>query len=136
LPTCAHSLTRLLNFPKLAPVGKSTLEGITTMKKLLAAAALSLSLAGPAFADESAEIWKAKCKSCHGEDGRGDTKVGKKEKVADMSTPEYQSKHSDAVLKKVIAEGSQDNKKMKPFKDKLSDAEMDGLVKHIRGLKK
>jgi hypothetical protein len=53
-----------------------------------------------------------------------------------MTTAEWQSKWSDADVKKVIAEGSEKNKKMKPFKDKLSDKEIDGLVKICKGFGK
>lgn len=105
------------------------------MKKLCLAAALAVSFAAPAFADEPADIWKAKCKSCHGETGNADTKEGRKSKIADMTTAEWQSKHSDAEIKKVIAEGKPDTK-MKAYEGKLSDAEIDGLVKYIRSLKK
>ena len=105
------------------------------MKTLLAAAVLALSFSS--FADEpAADIWKAKCKSCHGDDGKGQTKVGIKEKISDMSTAEYQGKHADADLTKIISEGSEKNKKMKPFKDKLSGGEISSLVKYIRGFKK
>ena len=104
------------------------------MKKLCAGLVLALSFAAtPAFADDVADIWKAKCKSCHGDDGKADTKEGKKSKIKDISTEEWQAKHSDADIKKVISEGVT---KMKPYKDKLSEAEIDGLVKYIRALKK
>src|SRR5207302_5108191 len=99
-----------------------------TMKKILAAAVLALSISAVAHADDVGEIYKAKCKSCHGDDGKAQTKTGLKEKVPDMSTAEWQTKWSDADIKKVIAEGSEKNKKMKPFKDKLSDKEIDALV--------
>lgn len=105
------------------------------MKKLLAGLALSLTFAAPAFADDTADIWKAKCKSCHGGDGKADTKEGKKSKIDDMSVAAWQDKHSDEKIKKAIMEGVPDTK-MKPYKEKLSEAEIDGLVKHIRGLKK
>src|SRR5687767_6595083 len=110
------------------------------MKKLFAAVLLSLAFAAPASADEITDVWKAKCKSCHGETGKGDTKVGKKEKVRDMTTAEWQQKWSDADIKKSITEGIKKDDgsetKMKAFKDKLSEKEIDGLVKHIRTLKK
>ena len=107
------------------------------MKTLLTAALLTLSLAGVARADDSAaDIYKAKCKGCHGDDGKGQTKVGIKEKVADLSTAEYQTHHSDADIKKMIAEGSPENSKMKAFKEKLSDAEINALVKYVRAFKK
>ena len=105
------------------------------MRTLLLALALTFSVAGPAYADDVADIWKAKCKSCHGETGKADTKVGQKEKIDDMSAAGWQAKHTDTAIRKVISEGSTDNKKMKPFKDKLSAEEIDALVKHIRTFK-
>ncbi|MGQ0504374.1 MAG: c-type cytochrome [Myxococcaceae bacterium] len=106
------------------------------MKKLLLSVALSTTFATGTFAADAAENWKAKCKSCHGDTGKGDTKVGQKEKVEDLSTAEFQSKHTDADIKQVIAEGSTENKKMKPFKEKLTPEEIDALVKHVRAFKK
>lgn len=107
------------------------------MKTLLTAACLAFALAGVAHAEDSAaDIYKAKCKGCHGDDGKGQTKVGIKEKVADLSTADYQAKHTDADIKKVIVEGSPDNSKMKSFKEKLSEAEIASLVKYVRAFKK
>ena len=92
----------------------------------------SILLASPAFASE--ELWKAKCKSCHGDTGAADTKNGQKYEIGDLRTAEWQAKHSDEEIRKVIAEGVPDTK-MKPYADKLSAEEIDALVKHIRGLK-
>src|SRR5262249_7837304 len=89
-----------------------------------------------ALADGAADIWKAKCKGCHGEDGAAKTKVGEKEKIADMSKAEWQAKHTDEQIKAVITDGSKNNSKMKPFKEKLSDEEIQSMVSYIRGLKK
>ena len=106
------------------------------MNLLRAALLISLAVCGFAHADSIPEIWKAKCKSCHGEDGKADTKTGKKEKIADMSTDAWQTEWTDAKQTKIVMEGSKDNKKMKPFKDKLSADEVAGLVKLIRTFKK
>ena len=107
------------------------------MTKLLRALLLtSICLSSAAFADTIPEIWKAKCKSCHGEDGKADTKTGKKEKIADMTTAEWQTEWTDEKQKQIILDGSKDNKKMKPFKDKLSAEEVDGLIKFTRAFKK
>lgn len=105
------------------------------MKLLRTALLLSFSFAAAAHADPTADIWKAKCKSCHGLGGKADTKEGKKEKVADMTVATWQSEWTDAKMKKIILDGSKDNKKMKPFKEKLSAEEVDGLILHIRGFK-
>ena len=106
------------------------------MKLLRAALLLSFSFAAVAHADPVPEIWKAKCKSCHGETGKADTKNGKKEKINDMTVAAWQTEWTDEKMKTVILEGSKDNKKMKPFKDKLSAGEIDSLVKYIRTFKK
>ncbi len=107
------------------------------MKKLLLAVAFAFSFSTTAFADDDVKaVWKSKCKSCHGETGKGDTKQGKKEKVRDMTTDKWQTEWTDEKIKDIILNGSKDNDKMKPFKDKLSAAEVDGLVKLIRSFKK
>lgn len=102
------------------------------MKNLLAAVILSCSTA--AWADSVTASWSAKCKSCHGEDGRGDTKMGKKEKVQDLTTAKWQSSHTDDQIRSAISDGVPDTK-MKPFKEKLDAARIDELVKFVRGLK-
>ena len=104
------------------------------MKKQLAVV-LALSLSGAAFAEDSvADTWKAKCKSCHGEDGKAKTKMGEKEKIPDFTNAAWQKRHSDDQIKDAITNGSKENAKMKPFKDKLTPEQIDGLVKYIRGM--
>lgn len=104
--------------------------------KTIRIALVSLCFAASAFAaDDTAKLWKAKCASCHGEDGKAQTKQGKAEKIEDMTAAEWQQEWSDEKMKTIIWEGSKDNKKMKPFKDKLSEQQVDELIKHIRGFK-
>lgn len=103
------------------------------MKKF--ALVLTLSLSAAAYAeDAAADLWKAKCKGCHGEDGKAKTKMGEKEKIPDLTNAEFQKKHSDDQLKDVITNGSKDNAKMKAFKEKLTPEQIDSLVKYIRGM--
>jgi cytochrome c553 len=103
------------------------------MKKF--ALVLTLSLSAAAYAeDTAADTWKAKCKGCHGDDGKAKTKMGEKEKIPDLTNAEFQKKHSDDQLKDVITNGSKDNAKMKAFKDKLTPEQIDGLVKYVRAL--
>jgi cytochrome c553 len=98
---------------------------------------LSLSLATTAHAaDEVVEVWTAKCKSCHGADGRAQTPTGKKESIVDMSQPAWQKAETDEDIREFIAEGSSRNKKMKPYKEKLTPQQIDSLVAYIRTLKK
>lgn len=105
------------------------------LKRFAAAALFAGALSTAALADDAADLWKAKCKGCHGEDGKAKTKVGEKEKIPDFTTAKWQQDMADADIKRVIADGSDANSKMKPFKEKLTGQEIDALVKYIRGMK-
>jgi len=84
-----------------------------------------------ALADAAAD-YKAKCASCHGAEGKGDTAVGKSMKVQDLGSADVQ-KQSDADLATIIEKGK---KPMPGYEGKLSKDQIDGLVKYIRSLKK
>ncbi|MFL5353843.1 c-type cytochrome [Archangium sp.] len=108
------------------------------MKTTRYALLLSLSLATAAqAADETpAELWTAKCKSCHGPDGRAQTQMGKKEAIVDMSQAAWQKAQTDEDIREVISEGSSRNRKMKPYKEKLTPEQINSLVGYIRTFKK
>ena len=116
-------------------------EMIKRMWWIAALAAALVPVAGRAEADKKTErIWKAKCASCHGVDGKAQTDQGQKMGVADYTTPAWQKAHSDADIKKAIAEGvnrERDGKKqeMEGFKDKLPPEQVEQLVVYIRSLK-
>lgn len=103
----------------------------------------SLVLSALAFAEvdkKSERSWKAKCASCHGQTGKGDTEKGKQLKVEDMSTAAYQAK-SDDVLKKAINDGVHTEKDgvkqdMPSFKADLTPDQINGLVAYMRTFKK
>jgi mono/diheme cytochrome c family protein len=90
-----------------------------------------------AWADDTADdVYRARCKGCHGDDGKAHTRIGEKEKIPDMTSAAWQKEMSDAAIKKVITEGSpKQGSKMKPFKDKLTPGEIDSLVAYLRKLK-
>ena len=91
------------------------------------------------FGADLAENWTKHCASCHGKEGKGDTKAGKKADVKDLTDPKYQASFSDEQMFKQIKEGMKDAKgkeKMKPFGGVLSDDEIKALVAHVRTLKK
>lgn len=85
-----------------------------------------------AFAADAGADYKAKCASCHGADGKGDTTIGKNMKVKDLASAEVQ-KQSDADLTTIIEKGK---KPMPGYEGKLSKEQIDGLVKYVRSLKK
>ena len=112
----------------------------TTTKIALASLALAIS-AGGARASNGAEIWDNNCASCHGADGKGQTKQGKKLKLNDYTDPKVQGEFTDEQMVKAILEGVKDPKtgkeRMKSFKDELEhpDADAKALVEHIRKFK-
>jgi cytochrome c553 len=82
--------------------------------------------------------WTTLCKGCHGETGKGDTKLGQKLEVRDYTDPKVHAKLKDEEMFKAIKEGLKkgDNTLMKPYSDKLSDAEIKALVAHMRSFGK
>lgn len=91
---------------------------------------LAASFTGPAFA-QSADLYKSKCAMCHGADGKGDTPAGKKMGARDFHLPEV-AKETDQQMFDLTKNGKA---KMPAYKDKLTDAQIKDLVKHIRTLK-
>ena len=83
-------------------------------------------------ADAGADVYKAKCASCHGPDGKGDTAVGKNLKLKDLASADVQ-KESDADMTTLIEKGK---KPMPGYEGKLTKDEIADVVKYIRALKK
>ena len=103
------------------------------MRRLFAIAVIILLCAAPAaFAADGAAIYKAKCASCHGADGKGQTPIGKSMKLRDLGSKEVQ-KQTDKELYAWTADGKG---KMPAYKAKLSEAEINALVTFMRGLAK
>ena len=77
------------------------------------------------FAADGAAVYKAKCASCHGPDGAGQTAIGKSLKIKDLK---------DAADVKNVTENGKG--KMPAYKGKLSADELDAVVKYVQSLKK
>jgi cytochrome c6 len=91
-------------------------------------AATAVLAAVPARADEAAAIFQKKCSACHGKDGKGQTKMGEKMGIKDLSTAP-----GAAEIEKIVADGKN---KMPAFKGKLPDEEIKALASYIKaGLK-
>jgi cytochrome c6 len=103
------------------------------MKRTFLALAILAMMLAPlaAFAADGAAVYKAKCASCHGPDGKGETAIGKSMKLRSLAAADVQ-KTSDADLTKIISDGKG---KMPAYKGKLSADEIKALVAFIRTLK-
>jgi cytochrome c6 len=84
-----------------------------------------------AFADAAAD-YKAKCQGCHGPGGVPSEGMAKSMGLKPLGSADVQGM-SDADLAAIIATGKG---KMPSYKGKLSDAQVNDLVKYIRTLKK
>ena len=84
--------------------------------------------------------WKAKCSSCHGAAGKGDTEKGQQMKIVDMTSAEFQSKKDDelknAILNGVKKEKGGVKQEMDAFKGDLTPEQVDALVAYVRTFKK
>jgi mono/diheme cytochrome c family protein len=108
------------------------------MKRIFVLLTLGLFAAGVSVrAADVKENWDKQCAKCHGADGKGDTKMGKKLEVKDYTDAKVQAAMKDDEMAKIIKEGKKDGDKtkMKAFTE-LSDPEIKALVAHVRSLKK
>ncbi len=85
-------------------------------------------------------VWRANCVGCHGANGKGQTRVGRRAGTKDFTDNAYQRSFSNAVAFKYTREGMtvDGDEKMKPFgKDftddnGLTDEEIMALILYIR----
>ncbi len=104
---------------------------------LMLIASVMVSFSGQAFADGDAAagkaVFDAKCKMCHGADGKGNAAIAKKMNLTfpDITAKETQSKPDD-VLKKRVTEGG---KQMKPVKG-LTDEQVTNVIAYVRSIGK
>jgi mono/diheme cytochrome c family protein len=111
----------------------------TSLTKLVVVASLFTAIAcWNAAAADGKELWDKNCAACHGKDGKGETKMGKKVGCKDYSDAKAQAEVTDEKILKVIKEGlTEDGKdKMKSFAEKVNDEEAKAIVAYFRTLKK
>ena len=107
--------------------------------RLVLAGLLAVSLGAAAEPDAKVQrLWKAKCGSCHGADGKGKTETGAKLGIPDFTTPAWQKQVSAEEAKKAITDGFTRPGKsegMDAYKDKLEPDQIDALVAYVKALK-
>ncbi len=105
--------------------------------KILTLAGVLL-LAVAAQAADPKDTFATVCSKCHGEDGKGQTKMGQRLGCRDYTDPAVQATLKDDVAFKALKEGlkNDDGKTlMRPVQD-LTDDDIKGLVAYVRTLGK
>jgi cytochrome c553 len=116
---------------------KQNMKANKAVQTLLVISALSFAVRA-AYAADTKENWDKNCAKCHGADGKGDTKMGKKQGVKDYTDTKVQAELKDDAAFKAIKEGLKDKEGkvlMKPLEG-ASDDEIKSLVAYIRSFKK
>ena len=94
---------------------------------------LTLAIANRVSADDkSAPLYKQKCATCHGADGKGDTPAGKAMKVRSFADPQSAGM-SDAEYAEVIEKGKG---KMPKYGATMKAEEIKDMVAYLRTLAK
>ena len=86
----------------------------------------------------ASENWENHCTKCHGDDGKGQTKAGKKLQLKDYTDAKAQAEMKDEEMIKVISDGVNDKagkEKMKAYKSELTADEIKDLVAYVRKFK-
>ena len=108
------------------------------MKKIIViAAAFGFAIVLNASAADAKANWDSLCVKCHGADGKGQTTMGKKLGIKDLTDAKVQSELKDDAAFKMIKEGKKDadGKTVMKAYVTLSDEEIKDLVTFVRGLK-
>jgi mono/diheme cytochrome c family protein len=98
-------------------------------------------LAGMPFfsgASTGEEVWMKNCRKCHGEDGKGDTAIGKKFSIRDYTNAAVLDGLTDEAIKAAIVHGIKngDGKKvMLAFGDKIREEDIAAVTAYLRSLK-
>ena len=141
LPKAAQSRREESGKLQQTPSSGSTLpksEIMNSIAKIILVGLVFVVPAGLSQAAPVAENWGNHCQKCHGADGKGQTKVGKRLKVKDYTDANVQAEMTDEDIIRITTEGVKDEngkEKMKGFGDELSAEEIKEFVAFIRAFK-
>jgi mono/diheme cytochrome c family protein len=107
------------------------------MKKWLVLMLVTVAAVGLVQAQDAKALYEKECGKCHGPDGKGETKMGKKLGAKDYTDPKVQDAMKDDKAFKAIKEGMKDGEKvlMKPLEG-ATDEQIKALIAYMRTFKK
>jgi len=106
------------------------------MKKIIVLLTVCAFAAGySAMAADGAEVYAKNCSKCHGDDGKGKTKMGEKLGCKDYSAEAVKAEEGLKAVKEGLKD--KDGKTlMKAYGESLSDEEIKGAIEHMKSFKK
>ncbi len=107
-------------------------------KQHLLAVLLFLGITSVVSAADAQANWDEHCAKCHGPDGKGQTKMGKKLNIGDFTDAKVQSAFTDEQAFEAMKKGITDKNGKTSMKaiEGLSDEDMKALIPLVRAFKK
>jgi mono/diheme cytochrome c family protein len=106
-------------------------------KSIIIAAVITVLAAWTTQAEEGKALFDKQCAKCHGEDGKGETKTGKKLGAKDYTDPKVQEEMKDDAAFKAVKEGlKKDDKTLMKPAEGVTDDQIKGLIAYMRTFKK
>lgn len=106
-------------------------------KRLILLVAIFAAASSSGIAADAATNWSEHCAKCHGATGKGDTKMGRKLSIADLTDAKIQARFTDEQAAKAMKEGIKDEGGKTTMKavEGLGDDDIKALVAYVRTLK-